>query len=107
MQTLDFNLIKRHYLPVTLNNEKKTHIDIMTPTKKMFDVIQSLPDLDGDITPDDLDLIYTAVARLMSENKQRIRIEAEELKKCLDYDDLALFMAAYVAFLAEITSEKN
>lgn len=107
MQHLDFNLIKRHYLPITLNNEKKTHIDIMTPTKRMYDVIQQLPELDGEVTPEELDTIYQVVARLMSDNKQRIRIEADELKECLDFDDLALFMAAYVAFLAEIASGKN
>ena len=107
MQELDFNLIKRHYLPITLNDENKTHLDIMTPTKRLYSAILTLPDMEGEVKPEDLDQIYYVCAQLMSRNKQSRKVTREDLKECLDYEDLALFMAAYVNFLAEIASEKN
>ena len=107
MNELNFNRIERHYLPVTLNDEEKTHLDLMTPTKGLYTAIQSLPDLDDEIKPEDLDIIYAVCARLMSRNKQAMKITPEKLRDCLDYEDLMFFLSAYVAFLAEISSAKN
>lgn len=107
MNELNFNRVIRHYLPITLNDEEQTHLDLMTPTKGLYTAIQELPDLEEEITPADLDLIYAVCARLMSRNKQAVKITPEKLKECLDYEDLMLFMSAYVAFIAEIASAKN
>ena len=108
-KTLDFNKIKRNYFKVTLNDENKTELQIMTPTKQMLEaVIEVLPKFDSAAPDaDDLASLYEMAALLMSRNRKGIHINADTLTDILDMEDLALFFSAYVSFVNEISQSKN
>lgn len=107
--TLDFNKIKHNYFKITLNDENKTELQVMTPNKQMLEaIIEVLPKLDGAAPDaDDLASLYEMAALLMSRNRKAIRISADDLTEILDIEDLTVFFSAYVAFVNDIAKSKN
>lgn len=108
-KTLDFNSIERHYLNITLNNESKTKLQIMTPSKKLLDmVLKALPKLD-EAAPDEDELaaLYNTAALMMKRNRKGIQVTPEELEEILDLDDLIIFYKSYVDWLNKIAQSKN
>lgn len=108
-KTLDFNSIKRHYLNIILNDEKKTKLQIMAPTKKLLDmVIEVLPKLD-EAAPDEDELaaLYNTAATAMKRNRKGIQVTPEELEEILDLEDLVNFYKSYVDWLTELAQSKN
>lgn len=111
-QTLDFNKLKKNYLTIVLNDEDKTRLQVMTPTKRLLSELMSLlPDisgLSGDMpTDEDLDALYEFCARLMSRNKAGKKITKEQLAEVLDFEDMIVFFEVYTDFVTEISGSKN
>lgn len=107
---LNFNSVKKQYLPVTLADEKKTTLMIGTPTKAIMDdliLIQSSFGAVGDDNGEMTDDLYRACAKVMSRNKGGIKITKEYLETVFDFEDIMIFFKAYMSFISEVTSGKN
>lgn len=108
-QVLDFNKVKKSYLTITLNDEAKTKLLVMTPTKKLLTELSTMLPDDMDEVPDEEDLnsLYALTARLMSRNKAGIHVTGDQLAEILDFEDLIIFFNAYTEFVSAAASEKN
>lgn len=105
---LNFNKVKKEYLPVTLPDENETVLLIGTPTKAVFDEFTDLKDkLDSSMGDDALDEIYSICARIMSYNKGGIKITKEHISECMDFQDVIIFIHAYTDFITEVSNQKN
>lgn len=106
---LDFNKIKKNYLTIVLPDEKKTRLQVMTPTKRLLtQLMETLPEMSGDMpTEENLNTLYDFCARLMSRNKSATVITGEDLAACLDFEDLVAFFETYATFVSEIANSKN
>lgn len=109
VQTLDFNKVKKNYLTITLNDEKKTKLLVMTPTKALLTELSTMLPDNADEIPgeDDLNALYELTARLMSRNKAGIRVTGAQLAEILDFEDLVIFFNAYTEFVSALANEKN
>lgn len=107
--TLDFNKVKKNYFTITLNNEERTKLQVMTPTKRLLSELATiLPETSGGMPSDeDLKSLYNFAAQLMSRNKAGREVTAEELEEILDFEDLIIFFTAYTDFIVGVTNEKN
>lgn len=110
--TINFNNVKKHYLSVTLADEKNTVIMVGTPTKAILSnllLLQSgLEAVDDDgANIDALDTLYAACANVMSRNKTGVKITKEMLEEIFDFEDIKLFFKAYMNFVAEVANQKN
>ena len=107
--TLDFNKAKKNYFTVILNDEKKTKLALMTPTKRLLtELINTLPELNGNTpTDEDVNTLYEFTARLMSRNKTGQQVTAEYLAEILDFEDLVTFFTAFTDFITEAANQKN
>lgn len=107
-QTLDFNKVKKNYFTVTLNDENRTRLMLMTPTKGLLEELGTmLPQGDDVPTEEDLIALYDLTARLMSRNKTGIRVTGEQLAEILDFEDLILFFTTYTDFIKQLANAKN
>lgn len=108
-KSFDFNKIKPKTMNVTLSDEKKTVISVMTPDKKLRDDLVSLYENIDDSDEDEInEALYGLSARVMSRNKQNIEISEEKLKELYpDPTYIMAFLNAYVEFINELTSSKN
>jgi hypothetical protein len=109
---LNFNNVKKNYLSVTLADEKETTLLIGTPTKAIMEdlmVIQSGLETaeEDEITPEVLDDLYRACARVMSRNKCGVEITGEYLGELFDFEDIMLFFTSYMNFIDEVVGSKN
>lgn len=107
---VDFTKLKKEYLTVKLNDEKKTVLMIGTPSKKILDEFTNMNDLiksndgaDGDTVNE----LYRICAKIMSFNKGGIEITSEYLGTFFDIEDLTYFFQAYGDFIRNITNSKN
>lgn len=113
MKALDFNTVKKNYWKVTLPDEEKTRLDIMTPTKKMVEEMGEILGLMNETVenPNDTELVifYEFVAKCMSRNKQGVKVTGKQLGEFLDFEDLAIFLDSYTDFIneQEKVQEKN
>lgn len=110
MQTLDFNKVKKEYFVVTLSDENKTKLQIMTPTKRMLsEVMEEFSTFTGGDTPtaEDLSTMYDLCARLMSRNRMGVQITGDQLAEILDFEDIFTFIEAYTTFITEKATAKN
>lgn len=110
--TLDFNKIKKQYLTVTLADENKTVIMIGTPTKSIMNIVTSLYNSLDTLSDDEIDVetmsdIYDAVAKIMSRNKTNKKIEKEYLEEIFDFEDIIIFINAYMEFITALADQKN
>jgi len=108
-RSFDFNTLKKKYFPVTLNDEKKTKLLIIMPTKKTLDEFIGMRDTLNDETRGDevIGELYDLVARIMSHNKTGAKIAKEQIEELLDFEDVIAFIQAYSDFIAEVTNSKN
>lgn len=108
-KALDFNALKKQYLPVTLNDENKTKLLICTPTKKVLDDFINMKDAltDENLGDEAIEELYEIVARVMSHNKTGVKIAKEMVEELLDFEDIIVFIRAYTDFIAEVTGSKN
>lgn len=111
-KTLNFNNVQKHYLTITLADEKQTTLMIGTPTKAIMDDLvflqSSLENINEDETSvEATDNLYNACARVMSRNKGNIKITKEYLENIFDFEDITIFFTAYMEFVTEVTNAKN
>lgn len=106
---LNFNTLKKQYLPVTLADENQTKLLIGTPTKKVLDDFINIKDLleDDNAGDEAIAEMYEIVARLMSHNKTGVKITADYIGEIMDYEDITTFIYAYTDFISEIANVKN
>lgn len=109
---LDLNNVQRPTLELTLMDDNRTLFRVKTPTESMVQELQQMvPDLER-LTKGDkeaVDLIYDLAARLISCNRDFIKVTAEELrgKYRMDLESAILFFNAYMDFISAVTNEKN
>ena len=111
-KTLNFNNVKKHYLTVTLADEKSTTLFIGTPNKRAMDELlaikESLDSIEDDATNvEALDDLYSACAKIMSRNKTGKEITKEFLEELFDIEDIIIFFDAYMDFVTELSDSKN
>lgn len=107
-KALDFNKVKKSFLTVTLPDKDLTTLFILTPTKAIMDEFQLLQDSITDESKGEvMDDMYKICAKIMSRNKANIVITPGQLEKCLDVEDLIIFINTYSNFLRGITNQKN
>lgn len=106
---LNFNMVKKKYLTVTLTDEKKTTLMIGTPTKAIMDNIMLLQESFEEIEADnaELDSLYEVCSKIMSRNKGGIAVTKEFLETIFDFEDIMIFFNAYMDFIDEVMGEKN
>lgn len=107
---VDFTKLKKEYLTVKLNDEKKTVLMIGTPSKGILSEFTNMNDLiknNGGADSDTVTELYRVCAKIMSFNKGGIEITSEYLDTFFDIEDLTYFFRAYGEFVQGITNSKN
>lgn len=109
---LNFNKVKKSYLPVTFTDEKNTTILVGTPTKAIMDDLSILKAGLEEIEEDGTDEVntgdlYEACAKIMSRNKTGAKITSAFLEKVFDFEDIIIFCHAYMDFISEVINQKN
>lgn len=109
-KALNFNKVKKNYLPVTFADENETTIFVGTPTKAIMDdltILQaSIDEIDEDGAAETGEL-YEACAKIMSRNKTGAKITREFLESVFDFEDIVIFFHAYMEFISEVINSKN
>lgn len=112
-QTLDFNIITPHTLPLVMRDERRTEIIVTTPSEKLVEELQTLaPELQeilAEQTPESTKAVYELAAKLISCNRSGLQVTADDLrdKFKMNLELLIIFYNAYLDFLNEITNAKN
>ena len=108
-KSFDFNKIKPKTMNVTLSDEKKTTLVVMTPDKKLKEELENLKnEIENADEDETLDILYDLTARLMSRNKNGIVITIETLKELYEDESYILaFLEAYSEFVNELVNSKN
>lgn len=105
----DFNNVKLKTMTVTLSDEKKTTLVVMTPDKKLMSELQTFKKDSQNLEETEvLDSLYELTAKIMSRNKNGVKIDAETLREL--YDDVGYiiaFLNAYIEFVKELVNSKN
>lgn len=109
---LNFNNVKKRYLTVTLPDDKNTVLLVGTPTKAIMDDLVLLQSSIETISDDETNVeatndLYEACAKIMSRNKAGVTITAEYLAAVLDFEDITIFLNAYMDFIGEVVDSKN
>lgn len=112
VKALNFNTVKKQYLPVTFADEKKTTIFVGTPTKGIMDDLTILQASLDEIAEDgtnaaDTEGLFEACAKIMSRNKTGAKITKEYLESVFDFEDVTIFFSAYMDFIDEVIGSKN
>lgn len=110
-KTLNFNNVKKQYLPVTFADENNTTIFVGTPTKAIMDDLTllqaSIEELSEDGANTETGELFEACAKIMSRNKTGAKITREFLESVFDFEDIAIFFHAYTDFIGEVIGQKN
>lgn len=112
-KTLDFNSVQRPALLVTMKDEEKTQIHIGMPTESLVEELQvASQELEEVLRVGDrnsIDAIYDLAARLISCNREFLKVSAADLRARygLNLEDLVLFFSVYIDFVDEIGKAKN
>ena len=110
---LDFNSIEPLVLELTMKDDDRTCIRVSTPTEALVEELQQVaPKLNAAIKGKNeasTESIYDLAARLICCNLDDIKVTAEELrnKYRMNLENLLIFFGAYIAFINEVTHEKN
>jgi len=109
---LNFKMVPKQYLTVTLPDEKGTTLLIGTPNKRLMDdltVLQASIDAieENAVNTESFDELYNACAKIMSRNKANIIITKETLEDIFDFEDIMIFFNAYMEFIDEVSNAKN
>lgn len=111
-KVLDLNNVIRPTLELTMMDDDRTLLRVKTPTEGM---VQELQAMHGDLAKletgdrDGVDMIYDLAARLLSHNRDFIKVTAEDLrgKYRVDLESLIIIYNAYLEFINALTNEKN
>ena len=108
-KSFDFNKIRPKTLNVTLSDDEKTTLVVMTPDKRLKDELENLKsDVENADEEETLDILYELTAKIMSRNKNGIVITAEKLKELYeDVNYIVVFLEAYSEFVNELANSKN
>ena len=108
-KSFDFNKVKPKTMNVTLSDENKTVLSVMTPDKKLRDDLVTLYENVDETDEDEInEALYDLSARVMSRNKQGIEINSKQLKELFpDHMFIMAFLNAYVEFIGEVVDSKN
>jgi hypothetical protein len=111
-KVLDLNNAQRPTLEVILMDDARTLLRVTTPTESVINEFENLlPEL-GKVQQGDrsaVDLIYDLTAKILSCNRDFIKVTAEELrgKYRMDLETAIIFWAEYNKFIDEIKNAKN
>lgn len=112
MATLDFNSAQRPTLELTMMDDARTVLRVKTPPESMVQELQAMQGEFGKLETGDVDavsMIYDLAARLMSQNRDFIKVTAQDLrdKYKMALEDMILFFNAYLDFINVLSNEKN
>lgn len=111
-KVLDLNTVQRPTLELTLMDEERTTLRVKVPTLDMFKEMQGVASSLGGVEDGDRDsvnLLYEMLAKLLSCNRDRVKITAEELREKynVDLESALIVFQAYVDFVTSIVHAKN
>lgn len=112
-KTLDFNLVSPPTLPLVMRDDARTEITVSTPTEMLVEELQALaPELTKILNANDADsikAIYELAAKLISCNRNGLKVTAEDLsgKYRLNLEALIVFYNVYLDFINEMINAKN
>lgn len=112
-RVLDLNTVERPTLELTLQDEARTIVRVTTPTEGLIQELQAVaPELEKSLTKGDEESqkdIYDLAAKLISCNRDSIKITGEELrgKYRMNLESAIVFYDAYMDFINEIFKLKN
>lgn len=112
-KTLDFNSIKKPTLTLTMPDEERTVIRVLTPTVELVEKLTANEkDLTKTLKTPDRDGVMAAfelAAEYISINKDGITVTAEDLRGKYNWgiDELIIFFSAYKDFVETIETAKN
>lgn len=110
---LDFNSIEVQTLDIVLRDDARTTFHLRYPTEGLVqELIRISPEMHKVLETGDaesLNLTYDLVARLVSCNRDGIKVTGDELrtKYRMDFEMIILFCNSYLEFLNEATNSKN
>lgn len=112
MAVLDFNSAQRPTLELTMMDEARTVLRVKTPPESMIQELQGMQSELRKLETGDAEavsMIYDLAARLMSQNRDFIKVTVEDLrgKYKMALEDLLLFYNAYLGFINSLANEKN
>lgn len=112
-KTLDFNSVQRPTLVLTMKDQEKTKIRVGTPKESLIEELQTLSAELEEILKkgdgDSIQAVFDLAARLISCNRDYIKVTAEDLRDRykMDLEDLIIFFSAYLDFIGEMQNAKN
>ena len=118
MAKLNFNMINRPVLELTMMDKEQTVITVTTPSEGLVEELQAtLPELQKIFAPGDqgtVEAAYDLAARLISCNKEGLQVTAGDLKnkywptdRLANMENMVVFFGAYTDFITELNSGKN
>lgn len=111
-RVLDLNTVERPMLELHMADENRTVLYLTTPTEALVQELQELGKKLPDVQSGNVDSIafaYDLTARLMSCNRDGVKVTADDLrhKFCFKLETLFIFYGAYFDFINEIKNQKN
>lgn len=112
-KTLDFNVLVPPTLSLVMRDDEKTEITVTAPFEALVEELQAVaPVMEEALRSEEataVPVIYDLAARLISCNKQGLKVTADDLrgKYRLNLEALVVFYNVYLDFLSEITNSKN
>lgn len=113
MAVLDLNSVQLETLDLTLQDEARTTLHVTTPTEALVAELEAFtPEMLTVLRTGDKEgvhSIYDLAARLISCNREGIRITGEELlgKYRMTLESAVVFFSAYMDYITGITNQKN
>lgn len=113
MNTFSFNKYRQPFWPVEMPDKDGTVLHIVPPTVDLQEELRaSAADFNALLAGGNADkraALYDLAARLMSCNRDMLKLTAEDLRKTYDIDteDLVNFYQGYVDFIRGIETAKN
>ena len=103
----DLSVYKQRYFEVKLNNSLTIHIEM--PTKKQHKNILSLTEnmKDGKISGEELDKFYSAIVIALNKNKEKKKIEANDIEENFNLTALYGFFDEYYTWVSDNLNQKN
>lgn len=112
-EVLRFDRHRPPLLPVELMDDAHTIINLIPPTVELQEELRAnLGRLSALLSREDsgmVDTLYDLAARLMSCNRNLLRVTGHDLRTTykMDAADLVVFFYAYADFIREIENAKN
>lgn len=111
-RVLDLNTAQRPTLVLTMMDDERTVLHVKTPPESMVQELQAMQGEFAKLETGDRDavgMIYDLAARLLSCNRDFIKLTAEDLrdKYRVDLESMLLIFSAYLDFINALTNEKN